>query len=87
LTDQLLTGIEYEAVKQSIKLKVNRYGSMFSFKFKNDKAFSLFYREVLKRGVYFAPSQYEANFLSFAHKEKDVDLTIDLVRQALRSIT
>ena len=87
LTDQLLTGIEYEAVKQSIKLKVNRYGSMFSFKFKNDKTFSLFYREVLKRGVYFAPSQYEANFLSFAHKEKDVDLTIDLVRQALRSIT
>ncbi|MBP7088136.1 MAG: glutamate-1-semialdehyde 2,1-aminomutase [Candidatus Omnitrophica bacterium] len=87
LTNQLGVRIEQEAKHQNIDLKVERYGSMFSFKFKNNKLFSLFYREALKRGLYFAPSEYEANFISFAHSKKDIDLTIQIVKEALSNIT
>lgn len=87
LADRLGVDIEQESRYQGIDLEIKRYGSMFSFKFKNNKFFPLFYREVLKRGIYLAPSEYEANFISFAHSEKDIELTIQVVKQALRGIT
>ena len=38
---------------------------------------------MLERGVYLAPSQFEAAFVSTAHTEQDVDATIDAARAAL----
>jgi glutamate-1-semialdehyde aminotransferase len=41
---------------------------------KSDMAkFAKWHREMLKRGVYLAPSQYEAGFTSLAHTEEDID--------------
>ena len=45
----------------------------------------MFFREMLKRGVYFAPSQFEAFFVSAAHEREDLDLTIQAAYEALRS--
>ena len=45
--------------------------------------FGRFHGELLKRGVYWPPAQYEAAFLSFAHTEADIDATIVAAKEAL----
>jgi glutamate-1-semialdehyde 2,1-aminomutase len=46
--------------------------------------FQRFYHGMLRRGVFFAPSAFEAGFLSTAHTDSDVDETIQRSREALR---
>lgn len=87
LTGYLAGVIKREAELAKIALKVNSYGSMFSLKFKDKEKFRRFYRELLRQGVYFAPSEYEANFLSFAHTKKDIEKTAETVKLALRKIS
>jgi glutamate-1-semialdehyde 2,1-aminomutase len=41
---------------------------------------------MLANGVYLAPSQFEAGFLSTAHTEKDIDFTIEAAQGALRQL-
>ena len=50
------------------------------------KKFARFHRAMLERGVYLAPSQYEAGFTSLAHTDADVDFTIAAARDAFRSL-
>jgi len=72
---------------------VNRVGSMFTFFFTDgpvtdyesaktsDTArFARFFRGMLERGVYLAPSQFEAAFVSAAHTEEDIRRTIEAAR-------
>jgi glutamate-1-semialdehyde 2,1-aminomutase len=47
--------------------------------------FGRFHGELLKRGVYWPPAQYEAAFLSFAHTEADIDATIVAAKEALEA--
>jgi glutamate-1-semialdehyde 2,1-aminomutase len=74
---------------------VNRVGSMFTFFFtegpvtdyesakRSDAArFGRFFRAMLDRGIYLAPSQFEAAFLSAAHSEEDIRKTIAAAREA-----
>ncbi len=44
--------------------------------------FGRFFHGMLKRGVYLAPSQYEAGFLSLAHTEAEITRTIEAAREA-----
>lgn len=48
--------------------------------------FRRFHRGMLERGVYLAPSQFEAGFTSLAHTDEDVDRTIDAARDVLAEI-
>jgi len=77
---------------------VNRVGSMFTFFFtdqpvtdyesakRSDTArFARFFRAMLDRGIYLAPSQFEAAFVSAAHTEEDVAKTIAAAREAFRA--
>ena len=43
-------------------------------------------RGMLERGVYLAPSQYEAGFMSLAHTEADVDKTIAAAKEVFATI-
>jgi glutamate-1-semialdehyde 2,1-aminomutase len=74
---------------------VNRVGSMFTFFFTGgpvtnwesakqcDTArFARFFRKMLDSGVYLAPSQFEAAFVSAAHTDEDIEKTIAAARQA-----
>jgi glutamate-1-semialdehyde 2,1-aminomutase len=74
---------------------VNRVGSMFTFFFaegpitdyesakRSDTArFGKFFRQILERGVYLPPSQFEAAFVSAAHTDEDVRRTIEAIRAA-----
>lgn len=48
------------------------------------KMFGRFFTALLDRGVYFAPSQFEALFLSAAHTDEDIERTIDAAADAFR---
>jgi glutamate-1-semialdehyde-2,1-aminomutase len=74
---------------------VNRVGSMFTMFFtdqpvtdyesakRSDTArFGRFFRLMLERGVYLAPSQFEAAFLSAAHSAEDIDRTVAAARES-----
>jgi glutamate-1-semialdehyde 2,1-aminomutase len=52
---------------------------------KSDTAkFGKWHRMMLERGVYLAPSQYEAGFTSLAHTEEDIDKTIEIAREVMK---
>jgi glutamate-1-semialdehyde 2,1-aminomutase len=74
-------------------ITVNRVGSMFTFFFTPDRVidwetakrsdtarFRDFFHWMLERGVYLAPSQFEAGFVSAAHSEDDISRTVDAAR-------
>jgi glutamate-1-semialdehyde 2,1-aminomutase len=50
------------------------------------EAFKRFFAAMLERGIYLAPSAYEAAFVSLAHRPKDVDVTLEAARRALRKV-
>jgi len=45
-----------------------------------------FFHAMLERGVYLAPSQFEAGFVSLAHTEKEIDRTIIAAEAALKEV-
>jgi len=47
------------------------------------KAFAAYFHAMLESGVYLAPSQYEAAFVSLAHTEDDIDATLEAQKKAL----
>ena len=74
-------------------ITVNRVGSMYTFFFtpepvfdyesakKSDTArFRQFFHHMLDHGVYLAPSQFEAGFVSAVHREEDIAKTVDAAR-------
>jgi glutamate-1-semialdehyde 2,1-aminomutase len=79
-------------------ITVNRVGSMFTFFFtgrpvtdwesarSSDTAgFAAFFRFMLERGVYLAPSQFEAGFVSAAHSAEDIRQTVEAAREYFAS--
>jgi glutamate-1-semialdehyde 2,1-aminomutase len=73
---------------------VNRVGSMFTFFFTPDpvtdwgsavrsdkEQFARLFHFMLERGVYLAPSQFEAGFISTAHTEDDIQNTVDAMKE------
>lgn len=83
LTEYLSLSLERTARIRGIDLRVENFGSLFSFNFNRKKEFQIFYRRMLNQGIYFAPSEFEANFLSFAHTQKDIEKTIAAARKAI----
>jgi glutamate-1-semialdehyde 2,1-aminomutase len=47
------------------------------------KAFALFFRAMLERGIYLPPSQFEALFISLAHNEQELRQTVSAARESL----
>jgi glutamate-1-semialdehyde 2,1-aminomutase len=82
-----------------IDVTFNRIGSMFCLFFalgpivdvasarRGDlKTFARFFHACLKRGIYFAPSQFETGFLSTAHTAEDLEATGSVIREALATL-
>lgn len=82
LTQSLTKSLEIEAKRRNIGLKARSYENIFSLKFDRIEEFKQFYVFVLGKGIYFAQSEFEANFLSFAHTKKDIDKTIRCAKEA-----
>jgi glutamate-1-semialdehyde 2,1-aminomutase len=98
-TKQLCAGIQKAADISGIPVRINVIGPMFTIFFtesqvtdyktaksQNGVRFRKFFHALLERNISFAPSPFEANFVSAAHTEKDIDRTIRAVRAAFRQI-
>lgn len=77
--------LEREAAKEDVAVKAAYYGSMFSVAFAQKDDFRYFYQKLLSAGIFFAPSEYEANFVSFAHRRKDVERTKDAIKHVFHN--
>lgn len=52
----------------------------------NTETFNKFHKELLKRGIFLPPSQFECNFLSICHDAETIDKTLEIMDMALKSI-
>lgn len=82
-----------------VPLQVNRVGAMFSAFFADEPVvdyesacnadadrFARYYRAMLEAGVYLAPSQFEAAFVSTAHSGQDIAFTLEQAERAMRAL-
>ena len=96
---RLVDGLKRVAIENEIPLQVNTRGSMFGFFFcekepKNFKEvglcnferFATFHREMLKRGFYFACSQYEAGFICTKITNKMIDDCIKAADEVMKGL-
>jgi len=90
----LESGMKEAATSAGVPVQFNRIGSMFCGYFteqpvhnladamKSDRArFARYFHGMLKRGIYLAPSQFEAGFLSTAHTMEDIEKTVAAARE------
>ena len=97
LGGRLQEGLEEAAREAGRAVRVTRVGSIATAFFTSGPAidyasaqasdrrqFASFFHGMLEGGVYLPPSQFEAMFLSLAHTEDDLRLTIDAARRALK---
>jgi glutamate-1-semialdehyde 2,1-aminomutase len=94
-THALCDGLEQAAAEAGVAVTTNRSCAMFGLFFGSEKvesyaqatacdvgAFKRFFHAMLERGVYLAPSAFEAGFLSSAHGEAEIEATIAAAREA-----
>jgi glutamate-1-semialdehyde 2,1-aminomutase len=99
-TERLVTGLVNAAESAGLNVSADRVGSMAGLFFtdipvKNiDDAktsdldrFSAYYRAMLDRGIYLAPSQFEAAFVSSAHKQEHIDQTIAAAKETFKELS
>lgn len=99
--DQLTSGLKEVGQQAGYKLEAHCVGGLFGFFFTSaaqapmtltevkkchSTTFSSFYRAALQQGVYFAPSMFEANFLSCAHDADTLAFTLNAVAKALHTM-
>jgi glutamate-1-semialdehyde 2,1-aminomutase len=95
----LEAGLTEAARSAKIAMRFNRIGSMFCGYFtdqpvhnladalRSDRArFAKYFHAMLEEGIYLAPSQFEAGFISLAHTAADVEKTVGAARKALRTL-
>jgi glutamate-1-semialdehyde 2,1-aminomutase len=93
---RLEAGLTRALADTQTKGVVQRVGSMLTLFFhegpvrdfkaalsSDTRRFARFHGELLRRGVYFPPSQFEAAFLSAAHTDADIDRTVEAAKEAL----
>ncbi|MFT4197585.1 MAG: glutamate-1-semialdehyde 2,1-aminomutase [Pseudoxanthomonas sp.] len=98
-TATLCEGLEAAARAAGVALTSNRVGAMFGLFFTDQKvetyaqattcdvaAFNRFFHAMLERGVFLAPSAYEAGFVSSAHDAAVVEATLEAARAAFACI-
>ncbi|HEY0199117.1 MAG TPA: glutamate-1-semialdehyde 2,1-aminomutase [Rhodanobacter sp.] len=96
-TRLLCDGLQSVADGESVAFSTNCVGGMFGLFFTAEKVgsftqatradtalFNRFFHGMLKRGVYLAPSAFEAGFMSSTHSEQDIADTLEAARSALR---
>jgi glutamate-1-semialdehyde 2,1-aminomutase len=99
MTALLCDGVSSAAVGAGIKTITNRVGSMWTTFFTDQPVidwttankshrefFGKFFHAMLNEGIYFAPSQFEAAFVSTAHTNEIIGLTIEAATKAFASL-
>ena len=98
-TRKLLMGMQEMAKEAWLNLQFNQAGSMFGLFFTAEEvydydsaktadltAFNIYFTSMLEQGIYLAPSQFEAAFMSGAHSDEDIDKTILASKIAFKKV-
>jgi glutamate-1-semialdehyde 2,1-aminomutase len=98
-TRALAEGLATEATRAGVAFSAQSIGSMFGIYFRplpptsfaevmecNRERFNRFFHEMLARGVYLAPSAYEAGFVSAAHGTTEIEATLAAARAAFAAL-
>ena len=93
----LLGGMKSIMAESGIPFSVNKIGGMFGFFFleelpqnindvskSDDVLFSNFLNSCINNGIYFAPSKYEAGFISAMHKDNEINKTLEIVKKVVK---
>ena len=93
----LLSGMKSIMVESGIPFSVNKIGGMFGFFFleelpqnindvskSDDVLFSNFLNSCIRNGIYFAPSKYEAGFISAMHQDNEINKTLETVKKIIK---
>ena len=96
---QLEAGMKDSARKAKVPVQFNRCGSMFCAYFtdqpvhnladamKSDRErFKNYFHGMLAEGIYLAPSQFEAGFISVAHTPEDIQRTVSTVTKVMQQL-
>jgi glutamate-1-semialdehyde 2,1-aminomutase len=99
LGDRLATGLREALADATLPGQVNSSGSLATLFFadqpvrdyadakrSNTQRYARFFREMLDRGIFLAPSQFEAAFVSAAHTPENIDDTIAAASESLKAI-
>ena len=99
MTRRLLDGLKDAAASAGVAISANQVGSMGCIFFtegpvtcfadvqKSDlELFRRYFLGMLDQGIYLAPSQFEAIFVSAAHTENDIDRTVDAARKVFKTL-
>lgn len=99
LAARLADGLSQAFARAEVPATLNRVGSMLTGFFtagpvnslaqverSDTEAYGRYFHAMLERGVYLAPSQFEAGFVSLAHTEADIDRTVEVAAAALESL-
>ena len=100
MAQRLAVGLRGELAGNRIPAQVNAIGSLATVFFtpepvrnyadakrSDTKRYARFFREMLDRGIFLAPSQFEAAFVSMAHMSQDIDRTLAAARESLQVIS
>ena len=100
LAKRLTDGLSDISQRIGIDCHINRVNSMFTAFFNkgpvntltqvessNAGQYGRYFHALLERGVYIAPSQFEAAFVSTAHTEADIDATLNIAEDAMKAIS
>jgi glutamate-1-semialdehyde 2,1-aminomutase len=93
----MLNGMKEIMISSGIPFSTNQIGGMFGFFFSkelpkniddvsktNDEIFSSFINACIENGIYFAPSKYEAGFISTSHSNSEIDKTLEVVQKIIK---
>lgn len=99
LTTLLVEGLNRVAAEEGISFCADAIGGMFGLYFaprvptsyaevtqSNIEQFKLFFHKMLARGIYFAPSAYEAGFVSAVHTEAEILNTIAIAHEVFKTL-
>jgi len=97
LTERLVSGLNQVLEHLDLPYRAESAGTLFGLFFTPERVvdyetaltadtrlFSRYHHAMLRRGIYLAPSQFEAGFMSLAHTEAEVDATVAAAEEALR---
>lgn len=79
----LADGIRGAASGRGLEISIRRFKGIFSVHFKDKDLFREFYIKLLNSGILFAPSEFESNFISFAHEGQDIRNTVEAIGEAI----
>ncbi len=100
MAQRLVSGLRAQIANAGIPAQINAMGSLATVFFTSEpvrnytdarrsdtKRYARFFREMLERGIFLAPSQFEAAFVSAAHTSQDVDRTLVAAQESLQAIS